>query len=285
MKFNCAWLNEFLEFDVSSKKTIKRLEESGFYVDKNYGEEINTLENFVVGEIIKFQKGAYFIKTFIKDIVTTFYFKSKKDIEIGSKVGIPYTKDVHIQESQLIFVEDIIKCSAKDQLLFFKKNAILGEKISSYVPKNHFLEIEVMQNRPDCLSIYGMAREISRVLDSQSIKTSKNIETLFKILPASCYQFQVLYMSVKKLENNKNIWFRNRLSSSGIELKSTLENIVDYISIELGQIVHIFDKEKILGEIKIRNADNDGEVFNLAKQIAMHQTLSLYDFFDCLVVH
>ena len=109
MKFNCAWLNEFLEFDVSSKKTIKRLEESGFYVDKNYGEEINTPENFVVGEIIKFQKGAYFIKTFIKDIVTTFYFKSKKDIEIGSKVGIPYTKDIHIQESQLIFAEDIIK--------------------------------------------------------------------------------------------------------------------------------------------------------------------------------
>jgi len=263
MKFNCAWLNEFLEFDVSSKKTIKRLEESGFYVDKNYGEEINTPENFVVGEIIKFQKGAYFIKTFIKDIVTTFYFKSKKDIEIGSKVGIPYTKDIHIQESQLIFAEDIIKCSSKDQLLFFKKNAILGEKISCYVPKNHFLEIEVMQNRPDCLSIYGMAREISRVLDSQSIKTSKHIEALFKILPASCYQFQVLYMSIKKLENNKNIWFRNRLSSSGIELKSTLENIVDYISIELGQIIHIFDKEKILGEIKIRNADNGGEVFNL----------------------
>jgi phenylalanyl-tRNA synthetase beta chain len=130
------------------------------------------------------------------------------------------------------------------------------------VGDDYILDLEVRQNRSDCLSLIGLARELGAVIDKHvmmpqildlsnvsSGKTKINIENA-----ELCYRFNTL--TISNIENKQSPdWMKKKLESYGIKSINALVDITNYVMIELGQPLHAFDAHKISNkELTIRTA-------------------------------
>ena len=134
-------------------------------------------------------------------------------------------------------------------------------------------EIEITPNRPDALSILGIAREIGAILPQFGInaKFSDNIRDLKIKTPESplklrvmienpelCPRFAALILNnIRVGESPKKI--RDRLEKVGVRSLSNAIDITNYIMIERGQPMHIFDYDKIAGATMTLRKSRVGE--------------------------
>ena len=148
-----------------------------------------------------------------------------------------------------------------------------GLEVDEITPlKNDFLiDVDLTPNRPDCLSVNGIARELNCINDNYSLKKSdlikeksatcelKNLKLNIndkKICPRFSYMF--LENVGKNLGTPKVI--SKNLKDIGIGLVNPLVDILNYINIDFGQPMHAYDIDKLKGEIAIR-LSKKGEKF------------------------
>ena len=130
------------------------------------------------------------------------------------------------------------------------------------------LDVSVTANRPDCNSIWGIAREVGAVLH-KTVKApvtsyTATPERIFNLLDVQVADAELCprYMAkavknIKICESPKII--KDRLRAVGIKPINNIVDITNYILIELGQPMHAFDYEKIAGHrIVVRRAE-EGE--------------------------
>lgn len=133
-------------------------------------------------------------------------------------------------------------------------------------------DIEITSNRPDCLSVYGIARELVAVLPKFGIETKlKKIPTLasqgfplrftlqVKISnPNLCPRFTALVFDNITIKPSPE-FVRKRLKQSGIRALNNVIDISNYLMLELGQPMHTFDYDKILKHKMILRESKKGE--------------------------
>ncbi|MFA5350437.1 MAG: phenylalanine--tRNA ligase beta subunit-related protein, partial [Candidatus Omnitrophota bacterium] len=115
-------------------------------------------------------------------------------------------------------------------------------------------EIEITSNRPDWLSILGVAREISSFTDSK-LKAAKPQELGFKTRGLKPVEISVAdkkdcpFYSAMIIRNIKVAsspeWLKKRLGSLGCRSVNNIVDITNYILFELGQPLHAFDLDKL----------------------------------------
>jgi phenylalanyl-tRNA synthetase beta chain len=121
-------------------------------------------------------------------------------------------------------------------------------------------EVEITTNRADCLSIYGLARELNAILPQFKFKTQllpihrPNLEIpqpkaalplKVKISnPALCPRFTALIFQGIKIGPSPKI-IQERLTKCGIRALNNVVDISNYLMLELGQPMHTFDYDKI----------------------------------------
>jgi len=124
-------------------------------------------------------------------------------------------------------------------------------------------EIEITTNRADCLSVYGIARELAAILPRFGIKASlqklflpeiprpkKKLPLKIKISSSSlCPHFTALIFDNVTIKPSPKI-VQERLEKSGIRALNNVVDISNYLMLELGQPMHTFDYDKI-GEAKM----------------------------------
>ena len=126
------------------------------------------------------------------------------------------------------------------------------------------IDFEITSNRPDCLSVVGMAREIAVATG----KTWKMPEIIVK--PGTGQIGDELQVEVENAELCprylarvvKDIriqpspqWMRRRLAAAGVRPINNIVDITNYVMLELGQPMHAFDLDKVEGrKIIVRNA-------------------------------
>lgn len=140
------------------------------------------------------------------------------------------------------------------------------------IGNDYVYEIEITTNRPDCLSVYGIARELAAILPRFGIKTSlkklsfkdipkttKNLPLEVKISKSSlCPRFTSLIFDNITIKPSPKI-VRERLEKSGIRALNNVVDISNYLMIELGQPMHTFDYDKIKGAKMILREAKAGE--------------------------
>ena len=127
-------------------------------------------------------------------------------------------------------------------------------------------DVEVTSNRPDAFSMIGMALEASAILDapmlSKSVKPPK-MRIGAKTLPLAvsvaskklCPRYQALVMRNVKVGPSP-AWMKERLASAGVRSINNLVDITNFVRLELGQPMHVFDYEKLNGhKIVVREAE------------------------------
>ena len=132
------------------------------------------------------------------------------------------------------------------------------EKLTQ-IGKDWLYEIEITTNRPDCFSIYGLARELAVILPRFGIPAKllplnifntspiieKGLPLEVKITkPSLCPRFTAIIFDQIVIKPSPKV-VQERLEKSGIRAINNVVDISNYLMLELGQPMHTFDYDKI----------------------------------------
>ncbi len=130
------------------------------------------------------------------------------------------------------------------------------------------LEIGVTPNRPDCLSVLGIAREIAALYDLEisrkdpfGINPGEEASTTVPITieaPDLCYRYTAAVLDNVSIGPSP-VWMQRRLEACGIRSINNVVDITNYILLETGQPLHAFDLDKLKGPAIIVRTAKPGE--------------------------
>ena len=156
-----------------------------------------------------------------------------------------------------------------DGLHILPDSAPVGENIRNYLDLDDTIfTLKITPNRTDCLSIKGIAREVSALtqcsfepvkIQTASVNSSKK-QPVYIDAMEDCGRFISRVIENVNTKAQTPDWMKHRLARSGIRSISALVDIGNYVMLEIGQPMHVFDADKISGRIIVRRAQNGEEL-------------------------
>ncbi|WP_373796764.1 phenylalanine--tRNA ligase subunit beta [Neisseria dentiae] len=150
-----------------------------------------------------------------------------------------------------------------DGLYILPTDAPVGQNLRDYLDLDDTVfTLKITPNRADCLSIKGLAREVAALtqcahtpvaVQTAAVQSSK-IQPVRIDAPADCGRFLSRVIENVNAEAPTPDWLKQRLARSGIRSISALVDIGNYVMLELGQPMHVFDADKLSGSIIVRRA-------------------------------
>ena len=139
--------------------------------------------------------------------------------------------------------------------------ALLREVIGETI-----LALELQPNRPDCLGVVGIAREIAALLgtglrepplDRMGDKAAKSLDVRIEDDHA-CPRFAAALLTGVKIGPSP-AWIQNRLIAAGMRPIDNVVDITNYVMLELGQPLHAYDHRKLRGGVLVARPARRGE--------------------------
>ena len=114
------------------------------------------------------------------------------------------------------------------------------------------LDVSIYANRPDCLSMYAMAKEMGAILDRKVTlpdyenKAAIGTKGNFKLSSdsANCPHFLAKVVNSVKIKESPD-WLKNHLRANGVKCINNLVDISNYVMLETGQPLHFYDLRSI----------------------------------------
>jgi len=292
MKLPLNWLKEYVTYNISPEEIAENLTIIGLEVESI--SEIGMIAGVIVGEIQKISKhpNADTLKIVIVFDGTNKYkiICGAPNICVGQKIffATPGTKlpDENSPEKFYLIKESKIRgelsqgmiCSEKelglgenhDGIMVLPKDFKLGDPISKYYGEI-VMELDITPNRVDCLSITGIARDLSARIDKEfkfkytnNHPNSKRYKNNIQILDENiCSRYTGVIIDNISIAESPD-WLKRRLISIGERPINNLVDITNYVMFEIGQPLHAFDLDKINEEkIYVRNSKKGEEIKTL----------------------
>lgn len=180
--------------------------------------------------------------------------------------------------SELGFSEKTIPANQKDGIWILnpggERNEELEAKLGMDFPEvmeleDHIIDFEITPNRPDCLSMIGMAREASatfrtelRYPESESENGSGSATDYVNVELKSplCKRYVARIVKDVKVEDSP-WWLQKRLIHAGMRPINNIVDITNYVMLEYGQPLHAFDIASVAGHNIIVDTADDGDAF------------------------
>lgn len=304
------WAKEYVDINDDIMNICDKVTLTGSHVESiiKLGDNI---DNIVVGKIIDIYRHGNSNKLWITkvdlgneivQIVTAAQNLKQFDYVPVAKVNSTLSDNTKIKEAKLAgeisqgmfcsykelgYPDSVIPKEYKDGVLrIIDENTVLGTDIREVLDLDDtVVEFEITPNRPDCLSIVGMAREIAASFDKKlnpiNVKNLKEIEnkSLLNITIHSddCKRYSAsIVKDVTIKESARKV--QNYLLNSGIRPVNNIVDLTNFLMLELGQPLHAFDLDKLEGNISIRNAFEGEKVVTLDD---VERTLSSEDMLIC----
>jgi len=142
---------------------------------------------------------------------------------------------------------------------------------------DHVVEFEITPNRPDCLSVIGLAREVSAAYDVPLTLHEPQVKggaggVLTDLLDVETPDADLVPRYTARMVRNVKIapspkWMRERLRSMGVRPINNIVDITNYVMLEYGQPMHAFDYRYVKGgKIIVRRAAEGEELTTLDGQ-------------------
>jgi phenylalanyl-tRNA synthetase beta chain len=291
MNIPVNWLKEYVEFDVSPDELARALTFSGTEVTgiRTVG---SVYGDILVGEIreIKPHPRADNLSLCLVDDGTSCrnVICGAPNISVGSKSplalpGAVLPGGMQIREKQILGEQSRGMLCAEDELgisdnhagiMLLPRDTPNGTTFSDLIgPPEAVLEIDVTWNRPDCLSVIGIAREVAALfrVDLQRpaadfAEKGPPVDQLTRVTvedSAGCPRY-IARVIQSLVPAPSPIWMQKRLIQCGIRPISNLVDITNYVLLECGQPLHAFDYSLLAGhEIVVRRARPGEELATL----------------------
>ena len=305
MKAPLSWLKDYVDIDVSAEELQAKLFSCGFEVEELYeiGKDISGV---VVGEVIECEKiegthlsvckvdcgdkgifqiccGADNVKVGIKApcalVGASVYATAKDHVTIEGVMTIKKGKLRGIESEGMLCsgVElgvsgDMYEGADYNGLLILPSTLKNGEDVKHELGLDDYIfDISITANRPDCQSIFGIAREVAAVLNKpvkepdysfKTVKSDKKI-CINDLAPELCPRYIGHYVKDVKIASSP-AWLKKKLALCGLRSISNVVDITNFILLELGQPMHAFDLRTLTGEtVNIRRATNGEKIVTL----------------------
>ena len=168
--------------------------------------------------------------------------------------------------------EDMYPGAGYNGLLVLPQDAVPGADVKPILGLDDWIfDISITANRPDCQSIFGIAREVAAVLE-QPLKmpaldyTQTDVTKEFAVSVDAtdlCPRYISHYVYDVKIGESP-AWMKRRLALVGCNAISNMVDITNYILKELGQPMHAFDYNYLEGDaINVRRAANGEKIVTL----------------------
>ena len=297
MKIPIVWLEEYLNNNVSLENIAHKLTMAGLESELQTLKQ-GTWSGVLVGEILEIEKHPNADRLNLVTVDVNDEIKKvvcgAPNIEISQKIAFAKVgselldhesnKLVPLQAAKIrgVVSEGMI-CSEKELGIGDDHNGILvlptkvpnGTKLESILGHT-ILETEPTPNRPDWLSVIGVAREVAALNDSTIKEPSLLYEESDKdtITKASveiessdlCGRYTASVISGIKIEESPQ-WLKEKLINAGQRPINNIVDITNYVMLEIGQPLHAFDLTKIQNStIKIRRAKENEILVTLDKE-------------------
>ncbi len=149
-----------------------------------------------------------------------------------------------------------------------EEEAPVGQELKSYLA-DLLIDIDVTPNRPDCLSVVGIAREIAALTGAQlrmppttippNDFQSSDLITVEIRDPDLCPRYSAVVIKGITIKPSP-LWMQRRLYLCGVRPISNIVDVTNYVMLERGQPLHAFDGKKLHDGIVVRRA-SPGETF------------------------
>ncbi len=297
MKASIEWLKEYADINITAKELADILTMTGSKVE-TIEEQGKDIQNVVVGKILEIkphEDSDHLVVTKVNvgeeilQIVTGANNIKVGDIVPIAKNGAKLPGGIEIKTGKLRGVESCgMMCSVGElgldinnypnqiehgiMILDSELENKIGEDIKDVLGINQtVIDFEITPNRPDCLSIEGLGREVAvslnepfkaprKNIDEMQIENKDNVEgiTVEITAPDLCYRYIARVVKNVKIAPSPE-WMVKRLNSCGIRAINNIVDITNYVMLEMGQPMHAFDINSIDGtHITVRRA-KDGE--------------------------
>ena len=290
MKFTLSWLKEHLDTKYNESKIIEKLTDIGLEVE-SFENVSSEFDSFKVARIINAEQhpNADRLKVCDVDIGQKDTVKvvcgapnAKKDlltVYAGPDSIIPKNK-IKLSISKIRGVTSYgMLCSEAELNLSNESEGIIElsqNKYSKKIGKNFFknvsekvVDLSITPNRPDCLGIRGVARDLATAgagklknISKSKIKKKglQNIKvSIKKDKNQGCTIFgSCLIKGVSNKESPK--WLKDKIESIGQKPISAIVDVTNYVMLDLNRPLHAYDSDKIDKEIIVRNSEK-GEAF------------------------
>ena len=288
MKVSFEWLQSYFEKNLDLKDVCEKLTISGTKVENVESNKVD-VKNVVTGLIEKITQHPDAEKLVVcsvnigkenVQIVTAAKNMKEGDIVPVALHGAILHNGLKIKkgklrgiESQGMFCseEELGLAEHSDGLMILDATTPLGVNVIDVLDSgSDVIEFEITSNRPDCLGVLGIAREVKSIYDFEmkkldtnfKVSSLKNINNMLKVNleNKNCRRYSARIIdNVKICESPKFI--QDRLIVSGIRPLNNIVDLTNYVMLELGQPMHVFDYNCVLdGKINVSNG-NDGEKF------------------------
>ena len=293
MKFTLNWIKNYIDFDISPEELSDRLTMSGLEVEDVIYQG-KGLENIVAAQITELSPHPNAEKLSLckvtdgesdYDIVCgAANMKSGDKVvlaKIGAKLppGPKFPDGLKIKKAKIRGEVSLGMLCAENELglgeesegiLILSESAKVGNTIVDELGLNDVVfEVGITPNRPDCLSVIGVAREIAALLgktvkhpDFSVTESGDDINNTAKVElldPEKCPRYSCRVIKNVKIGPSPS-WLKTRIESSGIRSINNVVDVTNFVLLELGQPLHAFDFD-LLEESKIVvRAAEDGEI-------------------------
>ncbi len=132
------------------------------------------------------------------------------------------------------------------------------------------LEVAVLPNRPDALSVIGIAREVAALFDKElklppvdcpeQDKPIEEIASLEIIDTTGCPRYVARVIEDIKIGHSP-AWMQRRLEASGVRAINNIVDVTNYVMLEMGQPLHAFDMDRLSGPGIVVRRSKAGERF------------------------
>jgi len=289
MKFTKDWLKDHLKTSKTEAQIIEKLNNTGLEVEKVEPVK-NELSDFIIAKIVKAEKhpNADRLKLCHVDIGQKELVKvvcggpNAKDklLTIYAPPGSVIPKNNMKLEVSKIRGETSfgMLCSESELNLSNESDGIieLNQSYNKKIGKSYFknnsdnvIELSITPNRPDCLGIRGIARDLSasgfgKLVNNKFSKIKKTIKQNLKVkIEKSKNQACTIFGSclIKNIKNQESPdWLKKRILSLGLRPISAVVDITNYVMFDINRPLHAYDADKIHKGIIVRNSKK-GENF------------------------
>ena len=282
MQFSENWLRSYVNTSLDSDALNHVMIMAGLDVDDSHPLGAS-FSHVVVGEIVAVKKHPDADRLQVCDVnigdktlqIVCGASNARQGIKVACALVGAKLPTIDIKEAKVRGVESFgMLCSLKELGLAEEADGILelnldlknGADLRIALDLNdQITTLKLTPNRSDCLSVWGVAREVAAISTSSlspiayevnPIKQSekKNVVVEEKsACPRYCGRI------IKNVDNTKLLpdWMTSRLERSNIKSISPIVDITNYVLLEIGQPLHAFDYDKLQGDVVIRFAKSE----------------------------
>jgi phenylalanyl-tRNA synthetase beta chain len=293
MKFTLAWLKEHLDTDATLEQIVEKLMMIGLEVE-GVEDKGKMLAPYVIAKVIEAKQhpnadrlrvcmvdtgdgkpiqvvcGAPNARTGMTGVFVppgAFIPGKNMTLQVGTIRGVE-SRGMLVSEFELQISDD------HEGIIDLPADAPVGQSFAKYAGLDDpVLDVNLTPNRPDCTGVNGIARDLAAA-DVGAFKDRAprpikgefpcpvSVKLDFGQTPSLCPAFALRL--VRGVKNGPSpAWLQKRLKAIGLRPINALVDITNFITYDRGRPLHVFDAEKVKGNLVVRRAKNGEQVLAL----------------------